>query len=97
MLLLQQGIGRLIASYRPLQHGVRAVMPSKRQLQHGITGGTRRDDRFNMASGREYLPNRWGVMEQGSRVMDRLKITLVPSGGNARKGRGGTSARTRIQ
>jgi hypothetical protein len=59
-----------MAAYRPLQHGIRAVMPSKRQLQHGITTVTRRDDRFNMASGREYMPNRWGVMEQGSRVME---------------------------
>jgi hypothetical protein len=52
MLPLQQGIDRLMAAYRPLQHGIGAVMPSKRQLQHGITAVSRRDDRFNMASGR---------------------------------------------
>src|SRR5258706_13702429 len=36
MLPVQQGIGRVIASYRPWQHGIRAVVPSKRPIQHGI-------------------------------------------------------------
>src|SRR5258706_2763180 len=40
MLPVQQGIGRVIASYRPWQHGIRAVVPSKRPIQHAITAVT---------------------------------------------------------